>query len=146
MARRGVIEGIGRFEELYSFTHCSVKFKQEETWYLKDNKNFCNRRLEIGICPLCEYDIVAFIETRISDKKEFIQIETEYKALDIVEHCKCEVKRADKTVPKGRLYGFVYGVNKEIHNRKGEVTKIRQRACDWQGQKVLVRETKVKQV
>lgn len=129
---------------MYLFTHCQKKFKQEETWYLKDNKNFTNRRLEIAICPECEYDIIALIETRMSDNKEFVQEEIEYRALDIMERCKREIKRADKVVPKGRLFGFVYGVNKEIHNRKGEVVKIRQRSYDWQNQNVLVREIRVK--
>ena len=139
-------EYIGNQEiwELYLFTHCQKKFKQEETWYLKDNKGFTNRRLEIGICPECEYDIIALIETRISDGEEFTQEETEYRALDIIESCKREVKKADKLIPKGRLFGFIYGLNSERHNKYGKVTSITQRACDWQGQRVKVRTIKVK--
>lgn len=121
-----------------------MQFKQEETWDLKPNKNFFNRRLEIGICPDCESDIVALIETRIEDNKLFIQTELEEKALNIMERSKKEVVRADKTVPKGRLFGFVYGVNTERHNKYGKVTSYSQRACDWQGQRVLVRTVKVK--
>lgn len=121
-----------------------MQFRQEETWYLKPNEKFYNRRLEIGICPDCESDIVTLVETRTEDNKLFMQTETGEKALKIIERSKKEVLKADKALPKGRLFGFVYGVNTERHNKYGKVTSYSQRACDWQGQRVLVRTVKIK--
>jgi len=122
-----------------------MKFKQEETWYLKDNKNFCKRRLEIGICPDCEKDIVFLTETRISDGKVFEKVIIQRKKLErAMKLGKRDVIRAHKIVPVGRLFGFVYGLNTERHNKDGKVTSISQRACDWQGKTVKVRRIKVK--
>lgn len=121
-----------------------MQFRQEETWYLKPNEKFYNRRLEIGICPDCENDIVTLVETRTEDNKLFMQTEMGEKALKIIERSKKEVLKADKVVQKGRLFGFVYGINTERHNKYGKVTSYSQRSCDWQGQRVLVRTVKVK--
>ena len=44
---------------------------------------------------------------------------------------------------KGRPFGLCYGDNKEIHNNKGEVIKIRQSRCDWFGQKEVLKEVAV---
>jgi len=129
---------------LFLFSHCSIKFKQDETWHLKNNKDFYDRRLEIGICPDCERDIVILIETRISDNEVFMQQEVDEKALNLMKKCKNQVIKAHKTVPKGRLFGFIYGLNTERHNKDGKVTSINQRSCDWQGHTAKVRTIKVK--
>ena len=44
----------------------------------------------------------------------------------------------DIRIQKGKPYGWTYGENKEIHNRKGEVIAIKQNRCDYFGQKETI--------
>ena len=95
------------------FTHCNRKFKSEEVWFLKDNKNFRKRKFYLATCPICKKGLA---------------------------------KLADKSLPnfKNSLFGFCYGENHEIHNSKGEVVEIRQKSCDFFGNKELIFSLKIK--
>ena len=53
-----------------------------------------------------------------------------------------EQKRKITAFPKieyNTLYGWIYGHNVQIRNKKGKITQIRQYASDFYGQKQLVR-------
>ncbi|MEI8127995.1 MAG: hypothetical protein WCG95_00125 [bacterium] len=121
--------------------HCGI-FKADDIWSLKDVKGFTDCKLLIGCCPRCQKEVVRLEETRIEDGKLFVQIRIGVKSDKLKAKCKPRLIKVDKTVPRGKLYGFVYGINTEIHNNKGQVVKIRQRACDWHNHKALVREVK----
>lgn len=119
--------------------HCNRKFKPYDVWFLFDNAINKNRRLLLGKCPNCQKDVVALIEERKSDSKIFNQIETGENARHIIDNViiKQDVvySAKDLKIKKGNPTGLCYGDNKEIHNNKGEVIKIRVNRCDFFGQK-----------
>lgn len=106
-------------------SHCTV-FKANDIWLLSDLKDFKNRKLFIGYCPQCKIKVVRLEETRIIDNRVFIQTKIKRKAERLIKNCKKTVIQTRKSIPKGKLCGFVYGLNTEIHNNKGQVIKIRQ--------------------
>lgn len=105
---------------------------------------FNNRILLIGKCPVCKREVVRLIETRVFDNKEFIQTEVGYKAEKIMQRERKRIIYTQNSCPKGKLTGFVFGLNTEQHNKNGEVTSILQRSCDWDGRTSKVRRIKVK--
>lgn len=120
------------------FSHCNRTFKPYETWYLTPNQSFTNRKLELGICPKkeCQKEMLSLIETRIADKKTFVQLITSKKQIEkTLKKCKSEIEYKDIDVRKKQKqpYGLLWGTNKEIHNTKGEVIGIRQRGNDYYG-------------
>ena len=107
---------------------CEVKNEVFEILDLKEIEYFSERFLLIGKCRSCGVDIAQLIEIRNSDKKVFVNNFYGESAKRII---KIEKKRTKiKSNIENKFYGFVYGVNKEIKNRKGEVTQIRQYASD----------------
>lgn len=128
---------------MFLFSHCHKNFEPVDGWSLIDNKNFCNRRCEIGVCPECENDIIFLTETRISDGQVFPSVQIGKKALKIKKRCEKERINIDFTVPSGKLSGFVFGLNTERHNVYGKVTSLSQRACDWYNKTAKVRRIKV---
>lgn len=108
-----------------------------EVQELKDIKNFSDRLLLIGVCKNCNSRIVALVERRNSDKKVFIDSFVGAEALKVI---KLEKKRIKNKTLKHKYNGFVYGKNKEIRNKKGDVTQIRQYASDYStGKQTLVK-------
>lgn len=125
-------------------THCNLTFNPYDIWFLYDNATDKNRRLLLGKCPICKKDVVTLLEERKKDSKIFCQIESGKKAIKLIDiailkkdiiYTANEIKNK-----KGNLFGLCYGDNKEIHNNKGEVIKIRQSRCDWYGQKEVINE------
>ena len=122
--------------------HCSMKFRPEEIWFLKNKGLFANRKIEIGICPVCENKVVRFVETRISDGKVFVDVLRKRKAEKCLKENKPDILYTSlDSFQSGKkcLFGFRYGEGKETVNKKtGEVTIV-QKACDWYGNKEVVR-------
>lgn len=114
--------------------HCDVNFEEQDTWFLEDIKEFKQRVLIIGKCPVCKKKVVVLRETRISDNIVFENIETEDKAEKIA---KREKKRIVYTSRQRNncFGGWVYGVNTEIKHRagdkKGQTSQIRQYSYDY---------------
>lgn len=129
------------------FEHCGQKFKPTDIWYLKDNENFYNRVLYITSCPKCLITLTCLIETSKTENRTFGigKIKSGKKAIKEMELCRFDTiyTNNDFRIEKGRPYGWVYGENKEIKNRKGEVIAIRQKAVDYFGQKEIVKTVKV---
>lgn len=118
---------------------CNKKVTTGDLWFLADIKGFTARKIYIGICEKCKEDLAVLIETRICDKKVFIN---ELKGIEAVKTIYREKKRKLVTLPNIKancLYGWVYGVNVEIKNKKGKVTQIRQYASDFKNQKSLIK-------
>lgn len=135
--------------------HHKQKFEARDVWFLQSlnskepEKMFNNRILLIGKCPICKREVVRLVETRVFDNQEFAQTFIGYKAEKVMQNEKKRILYTQNTCPKGILKSFVFGENTEVHCRKrkgekvGRVRAIRQRACDWNNQKVLIKEVKV---
>ena len=119
--------------------NCHGLFRAEEIWFLQDNKNFKNRRMECGTCPHCENWIVGLFErgkntgilkyTRARDKKakklyKELQYEIDYKKSDI---------------PKGSKsnMGYIYGKN-EIMKINGKKCLV-QKSVDFNGTEKIIK-------
>ena len=123
----------------YCFKCCNKNLDSVELWVLKDIKNFMARKLFFGTCKYCKEKKAFLIETRISDNKKF---KNEFKNIEAVKVIYREKKRKLITIPdikKDSLYGWVYGVNVEIKDKKGTVTQVRQYASDFKGNKKIVK-------
>lgn len=120
-------------------THCNLTFNPYDVWFLYDNASDKNRRLLLGKCPNCNKDVVALVEERKRDSVVFRQVETGAKATKLIDDAilKQDVVYSanELKAKKGNPFGLCYGDNKEIHNNKGEVVKIRVNRCDFFGQK-----------
>lgn len=119
------------------FEHCNRRFKAHESWFLIDNDKFTERRLNLGTCPICYKGFAELIETRILDGQIFRDLiygERLEKLLPLlikqVNYTSEDVKKYKKA-----LFGLCYGENKEVKNSKGEVIEIRQKRCDFFGNK-----------
>ena len=118
---------------------CNTKIEVGDLWFLADIKGFTARKIYIGTCKKCKEDVVVLLETRIDDKKVFIN---QFKGIEAIKTIYREKKRKVAAFPNIKtncLYGWVYGVNVEIKNKKGKTTQIRQYASDFKGKKALVK-------
>ena len=123
--------------------HCNRTFRAEEIWFLRSNNNFTNRKLEIGKCPDCNKQIVLLAEKRLIDSKNFKTILSGKKANKIINECRNEIEYTSLDIlnVKGQPFGFKYGENKEVRDKRtGKVTKI-EKACDFYGNKEVIRKT-----
>lgn len=62
------------------FSHCKIKFRHKDIWFLFDNKDFKDRCLYIFKCPVCKKQINVLHETRKADGKRFTDITIGQKA------------------------------------------------------------------
>lgn len=107
---------------------CEVKNDVASVIELKEISFFQDRLLVIGQCRACNQVLAQLIEIRKTDNKVFVNNFYGKEAEKII---KREKRRAKiKISNEARFHGFVYGLNKEIKNRNGEITKIRQYASD----------------
>lgn len=112
-----------------------------DIWYLENIKDFEKRRIIIG-----EYRgslTTCLIETRKTDGKIFTQTEFNKKAENVLKNEKNRIlyKRSEYLKSKkGKPYGWTYGENIEVKNNKGEIISIRQKRCDYFGQKEIINE------
>ncbi len=127
------------------FNHCGQKIKPSEVWYLADTKECSNRILYIAFCPRCLKDLTCLSETSKTENKIFNKIKTGVKAQKEIALCRLDklYTAADLKIKKGKPYGWIYGENIEVHNCKGEIIEIRQKACDYYGQKEVIKRISV---
>ena len=123
---------------------CNKKVNVGELWFLQDFKGFTARKLYIGKCNVCGDDVALQIMTNTSTGKTYYNL---YNGIEAVKTIYREKKRKVTTLPNiqaNRLYGWIYGVNKEIKNKQGKTTQIRQYSSDMSGNKKLVKQIYVK--
>ena len=122
--------------------HCR-EFKEYDIWFLTNTKQFHNRKLYLGRCPVCLKDIARLDEVRISDGKLFKDSAIGFKSVQKlcykVRH-QISITAQEISIKKGKPYGLCYGENKEIHNNKGKIITVRQKRCDFHGQKEIEKE------
>ena len=120
--------------------HCNSIFNANDIWFLSDNEKCINRRLYLAICPICNkkmalysyFDTVsktnfeqAFYSGGVAKIKEKLKKDITSTMLGFKNNCKMP-------------FGFKYGKNVEI-KKDGKITAIEQYACDFYGNKVLVK-------
>ena len=108
---------------------CNKPLIVGEVWFLNDIKNFTARKLFKMKCSVCSEYSVVLIEKRISDNKVFVN---EIQGIEAVKTLYREKKRlvfVNNQIKVSDLFGWIYGVNKEIVNKKGDITQIRQYSC-----------------
>ena len=124
-----------------------MKVSPKETLHLKDTKDFKERVLKIYQCPVCLHPLAKLICRRIEDNQRFECLYTREDAREVIASLQRDVVRSQTDFNnKGysRIYGFRYGVNTEKINKKtGEVT-ILQEACDFNGNKEMIRLSRTK--
>lgn len=124
--------------------NCGNIINKVEVWILKDIKDFEARKLVIGYCHSCHRPVASIYEKRITDGEVFAK--ECISGNDAVRLINRETKRMlckYYKVEVDSLNGWVYGVNKEIRNKKGKVTQVRQYAADFTGTKKIVKKMKV---
>jgi len=119
--------------------HC-CKFLPREIYFLSDNANSTNRKLSVGICPICEKQVAEYSETTFDGKINLVS-KTGLKADKLVSDLKNEISYAASECNYRRCvskpFGWKYGVNKITNNKDKEIVK--QYAYDFYGNKELVK-------
>ena len=123
--------------------HCNSVFKAEDIWFLVDNDKEIKRKLYLANCPICQKEIVVYFSVDIKTKNIFEKYYYSGGARKIKQRFKNDIAatmlgfKEKYKMPSG----FKYGINKEI-KRNGKVLGIKQYACDFQGNKILVKKIK----
>ena len=119
--------------------HCNSVFKPYDIWFLLDSNEGRKRKIYIANCPICNKEIALYSHLT-SDGEYFEKYYYSGGAKRIKEKLKKDVTSTMlgfKTKYKSP-YGFKYGENKEII-KKGKVVGVKQYACDFWGNKILVK-------
>ena len=119
--------------------HCNSVFNADDIWFLLDNEKYFNRRLYLATCPICNKRM-ALYSYADKNKNNCEQMFYSGGVTKIKEKLKKDIvstmlgfKNKYKTPS-----GFKYGKNIEI-KKNGKLVAIEQYACDFFGNKVLVK-------
>lgn len=116
------------------------KIKHSEIWFLSDLDDFTNRKIFKFINPANDKVHIILSETHIDTKKTYLQKSSGKYALKTLEREKVRLLYTsyDIVIERGKPSGWVYGENKEIHDRNGKVIRTEISRCDFYGQKELL--------
>lgn len=123
--------------------HCNSVFSSSDIWFLLDEKEKSKRRLYLANCPICNKEIALYSYFDEIKKEFFEKYFYSGGAIKIKEKLKKDVTstmlgfKNHYKAPSG----FKYGKNIEI-KEKGKIIEIRQYACDFSGNKILVKKIK----
>lgn len=126
-------------------THGTTKIKHKVIWFLADIGSFTERKLYIfEFFDKKTKFITVLIEKDKLTNEVFTQKDSGKKATDIIEREKLRklFTSDDIKIQKGKPCGWTYGENVEIHNRKGEIISIKQKRCDYFGQRETIKTIK----
>ncbi len=119
---------------------CGKVLDNIEFMILDDVKDFTKRKMFSSICNSCLTPVVTLSETRKFDNKVFVNENIiGKKALQILTNEQKRVLSRIKSIPRADLYGWIYGINVQIKNRKGQVTQVRQYSSDFYGNKKIIK-------
>ena len=116
--------------------HC-CQFKADDIYYLEDTDIYSSRILSIGFCPICKKPIAELIEYGINGGLNRISlsgINANNLMLQVREQIIYSLKELNYKKLKSKPYGWKYGVNK-----KTKQGVVKQYACDFYGNKELVK-------
>ena len=123
--------------------HCNSVFSAEDIWFLLDRDNFIKRKLYIANCPICGKQMVLY---SYFDKEQNDYFEKYYYSGGAI-RIKEKFKKDKVSTMLGfrNKYkapsGFKYGKNVEVR-KDGKIVEIHQFACDFYGNKILVKKIK----
>lgn len=120
----------------------NIEIRPFDIWFLEDTKDFNERKLLLGSTSKGK-TVVTLIENRKIDFKVYVDTQFGLKAQKIIQNERKRVLYTRQELicsKRGKPFGWTYGDNREIRNKKGEVIKIRQYASDFNGNKMLVKE------
>jgi len=116
--------------------HCS-QFNAEEIYFLEDNDLYCNRTLSIGYCPICGKPVAELKEFNFAggmNKVSVSGIHAQNMMLKVQNEIKYSSNQVNYRKVKSKPYGWKYGINKQ-----GKNDCVRQYACDFYGNKELIK-------
>ena len=120
--------------------HCNSLFSAEDIWFLVDNDKEIKRRIYIANCPVCQKEIALYCCFNLENNSIFEKYYYSGGARKIKQKYKKEITgtmlgfRKKYKMP----FGYKFGINKEI-KKNGKIVGIKQFACDFQGNKILVK-------
>ena len=119
--------------------HC-CKFRADEIYYLEETPLYVNRKLSVGICPICEKPVAELVEINFTGVISRYRV-SGIKAYELVMSIKNQIKYSMRDCNylkfKAKPYGWKYGVNKSVKIKGKEYLK--QYAQDFYGNKELVK-------
>ena len=116
--------------------HC-CQFKADDIYYLHDTDLFSSRILSIGFCPICKKPVAELIEWRFDgamNKQTLSGINANNLVMSCQQDIVYSIKELNYKKYKSKPYGWVYGINRDSKNGKA-----RQYACDFYGNKELIK-------
>ena len=116
--------------------HC-CNFAADEVYYLEETEFYHTRLLSIGFCPICKKPVAQLIEWRFDGKifKEILSgVNANTMVLSHANEIISSIGDINTHKIKGKPFGWVYGLNKQLKDKK-----IKQYACDFYGNKELVK-------
>ena len=123
----------------HKFVCCNKEIRNSDLWILEDFKGYTKRKLFVSKCSVCGDDVCFQVMTSTKDNRRY---ENLYTGIEAVKTIYREKKRRVFLLPdvsSDKLYGWIYGVNAEIKNKKKEITQIRQYLSDFSGNKNLIK-------
>ncbi len=127
----------------------SRKIKHKIVWFLADLNDFSERKLYIFEFFVFDSNLKQYKMKNVAilfEKNKFTNqvFQQRFKganAVNVIEREKIRLLYTSddiKISKKGKPCGWTYGDNVEIHNKKGQVIKIKQKRCDYFGQKETI--------
>lgn len=120
--------------------HC-CKFKADDIYFLADTEIYLHRKLSVGFCPICGKPVAELLQIRFDnniERETYLGI----KANEIVAKNKDSIlysfKECNYRRFKSKPFGWKYGLNKAVIVKGKE--RIRQYACDFYGNKEIIKE------
>lgn len=119
-----------------------MRFRPDEIQFLVNNELFTHRKIEIGTCPVCGKLLARLVEKRVTDGKWFDDTYSKGKAEKVLSMHADQIEYSSLNFPKPNktLHGFRYGENYERVNKKTGTTVFIQKACDFYGNKEIVKQ------
>lgn len=114
--------------------HCHRDNPVTERWFLKNDT-----AILFSVCEFCGKKLA--IEIDLKSKRRIGKLFVGDKRIDFLKKKnKKHVNYKDFDTPSIRNWGFVFGVNVEIHDCKGRIRAIKQKAKDFFGCENLIKE------
>lgn len=117
--------------------HCG-SFSAAEIYYLADTDLYTNRVFSIGFCPICKRPVAELAELSFTggfNKISVSGIHAQRLMQEVQNDIVYSASEVNYRKIKSKPYGWKYGLNKA-----GKNEKIRQYACDFYGNKELIKQ------
>ena len=116
--------------------HC-CQFKADDIYYLKDTEIYSARSLAIGFCPICKKPVAELTEYNFAggmNKVSAAGLSAQNLMSDVSGDILYSVRDVNYRKLKSKPYGWKFGIN-----RNSKCGKIYQYACDFYGNKELIK-------